>query len=49
MYGIELLLCVLNTVCYHWIGLGMCGSHVVVAMIQAYDTELSLSCLSLFV
>ena len=33
MYGTDLLLCVLNTVCYHWIGLRMHSSQVVVEMI----------------
>ena len=32
MYAIDLLLCVLNTVCYHCIVLRMCSSHEVVAL-----------------
>ena len=32
MYGIDLLLCVLNTVCYHCIALRMRSSHEVVAL-----------------
>ena len=41
-YGIDLLLCVLNTVCYHCIVLHMRSSHEVVALTSIiYLCELS--------
>ena len=50
MYGIDLLLCILNAVCYHWILLRMRSSHEVVALTLIFDLwELSLVEFELFV